>query len=287
MRISIVLFIFTSLFLFSCQKEVDFAVSSGNNGGGNGGNTPGTLLVKTVETSASDSIVTLFSYDANKRLINEKATGINQGSAVDQEFRVYRNASGIVTYFSIIDVDLIASGIDSLTTFVHYNTSSSRYTSSVLLVNTSSLSLADSNVYSFDASGRINNVDNYEGVTGLNTYFLSGTEKYAYSTGGNISQFDIIDIDQSGTVTPVGTTTYNYDNKPSPMHLDNEAIVLGLNQWISPNNIVSGALTNASDPAGNQTLTVNYTYNSDNKPTTSLRTILPDNTSISTAYYYQ
>src|SRR5882672_12450812 len=131
MRISIILLACISLFLFSCQKEAEFA---NRDNGGNGGNNSGGLLVKMVQKAGSDSIVTTYGYDANKKIINLKRIGIDQGSPVNAEYRFYRN-SGILIQYSIIDADLVAAGIDSLVTIVHYNSSASRYTSYVLNIN--------------------------------------------------------------------------------------------------------------------------------------------------------
>ena len=69
MKIFLVILSTGSLFLFSCQKERDFA---NRNNGGNGGNSAGGLLVIMVQKTGSDSIVTTYGYDANKKIINLK-----------------------------------------------------------------------------------------------------------------------------------------------------------------------------------------------------------------------
>src|SRR6266516_1664263 len=102
MKISITLSILTSIFLFSCQKEADL---SRTNGSGNGGvvTGTGTRLVKMVQKIGSDSLVTIYSYNGNNKLINLKKTGIDdQGDFVDREYHYHRNASGIITDYSVI-----------------------------------------------------------------------------------------------------------------------------------------------------------------------------------------
>ena len=283
MRILIILFAFASLFLFSCQKEVDFAARNTNGGG----TTSGSMLVKTVAKSGTDSLVTLYTYNGNKKLINEKVTGTDQGNDINKEYRYYRNGAGIITHYVIISPDLISVGIDSITTVVHYNSSTSRYTSYVIRISITGFSFLDSSNFVYDASGKITREELYESPSGAgNDYYLSGKANYTYAANGNIAQLDIYDIDQAGTLSFVGTSKYSYDTKTSPIHLDNEAFAIGHTQWVSANNIISGQLID-SDPTNNQTLVTSYVYNSDNKPSTSISTISPDNVVINTAYYYQ
>ena len=79
------------MFLVSCQKEIDWATG---NGTGGGSSTTGDLLVKTESKSGSETVTTLYTYNTNKKLINEKITGLSQGINVGNEFRYYRNAVG-------------------------------------------------------------------------------------------------------------------------------------------------------------------------------------------------
>ena len=72
-----------------------------------------------------------------------------------KEFKYYRNASGIVTHYSATSPDLVATGVDSLLTIVHYNTATSRYTSYVLNINIQGFILLDSSVFVYDGSGNI------------------------------------------------------------------------------------------------------------------------------------
>lgn len=62
---------------------------------------------------------------------------------------------------------------------------------------------------------------------------------------------------------------------------------MGHPEWTSVNNIASEQLTDSGGAADNQSVTITYTYNSDNKPGTSLTNVVPDNTTINTSFYYQ
>lgn len=285
MRIFAATIVCISLFFISCQKEADYA--NGNNGSNGRVGSSSTLLVKTVKKSGSDSFVTTYGYNANKKLIIVKELGPDgQGNFINAEYHYHRNASGIVTDYSIIDADLVANGIDSIVTIVHY--SSSRYTSYVLSINVSGFVLLDSSVFVYDASGKIVGENLYESPSGAgNDYYLSGKIVYTYSSG-NISRLDIHDLDASGAETFTASTfNINYDAKVNPIILGNEGFALGHPEWACQNNIISEQLSDSNGPADDQTVTSVYTYNSENKPGTNTTTVVPDNTVTNVTYYYQ
>src|SRR5258705_997624 len=112
--------ILTILFLFSCQKEVDFSNGNGGNGGGGGG-TSGTRLVKTVTKSGSDSAVSEYGYNSSDKIISFKVSGAVSGQSFDTRITYIRNSSGIIQKQILKDIDLIANGIDSIVTIVNYD----------------------------------------------------------------------------------------------------------------------------------------------------------------------
>src|SRR6185295_2855120 len=113
--------VLVSIILFSCQKEVSFGNGSGSGGGTGGGGSTGNTLVKTVAKTGTDSVVTTYSYNASKKLINQTIVGMQQGTDLGNEYRYYRNASGIITSYTQINPNLVVVGIDSVTTIVHYD----------------------------------------------------------------------------------------------------------------------------------------------------------------------
>jgi len=285
MRIVSTLLALVSLFLFSCQKEVDYVNSTTR---GTANTSSDGLLVKTVLKNGSDSIVTAYGYNANKKLINLKKVGTDdQGDPVNTEYHIHRNSSGIIVDYSAIDPALVAAGVDSIPTVVHY--SSSRYTSYVINVNVPGFVLLDSSALVYDGSGRVVGENVYESPSGSgNDYYLSGKLTYSYSNGGNVSGFVIHDYDQSGVEVFTATVSnINYDSKTNPIYLQNEGFALGHYDWASPNNMVSAQSGDSNGPADDQTITYTYTYNSNNKPATSTVTIMPDNQVANTTYYYQ
>ncbi|TMI77855.1 MAG: hypothetical protein E6H10_18190 [Bacteroidetes bacterium] len=285
MRIVSTLLAFATFFLVSCQKERDFTNTAS---GGTGNTGSDGLLVKTVVRDGSDSMVTTYGYDSNKRLSSLNKKGIDdQGNTVNAEYHFHRNASGIITDYSATDPTLIAAGIDSIKTIVHY--SSSRYTSYVLSINVPGFVVLDSSVFVYDGTGRIVGENFYQSPSGIgNDYYLSGKINYSYLSSGNLSGFVIHDYDQSGTeVFTAYASNMTYDAKINPIHLGNEAFALGHPEWVSSNNILSEQNSDSGGPADDQSVTYAYTYNANNKPATGTITIMPDNTVGNTTYYYQ
>jgi len=289
MRFFAILLALTSVILFSCQKELDSG-NGGNGGGGGigGGGGSSELLIRTVAKTGSDSVVTLYSYNANKRISNIKMNGIDEtGSPVNREYRYYRTGTGILTQYSIIDADLVAVGIDSIVTIVHYNSTSSKYSSYVLRASAFGFTLLDSSVFVYDAAGKIIREDVYESPTGSGTdYYLSGKANYTY-IGNNISQLDLHDFDVSGAETFWATNKFTYDTKLSPLHFDNESFAMGHAEWFSVNNIIGEQLSDSNGPVDDQTVTTVYTYNPSTKPKSSVITITPPTSTSNMSYYYQ
>ena len=98
---------------------------------------------------------------------------------------------------------------------------------------------------------------------------------------------DIHDFDQSGVETFTVTEKFQFDSKRNPLQFGNEGFAMGHPEWASANNITSGQLGDSNGPVDDQTLTVTYTYNNDDKPGTSTTTILPDNVTGNKTFYYQ
>ena len=87
----LLLLIITILFLVSCQKEINWSTN-----GGSGTISPGNLLVKSVAKNGPESVVTDYTYNTNKKIVNEKITGISQGINAGNEVRYYRDRKSVV-----------------------------------------------------------------------------------------------------------------------------------------------------------------------------------------------
>jgi len=284
MRIVTVLTLCVCLYLVSCQKERDFA---NQNAAGNTSSDAGGLLVKMVQKTGTDSLITTYGYDANKRLITLTRVGIDdQGNPLNTQFHFHRNAAGIITDYSSTSPDLVATGVDSITTIVHY--ASSRYRSYVLNINIQSFAFSDSSVFVYNGGGKIIGENSYLVPTGGTGYYLGAKFDYSYDASGNFNSLIFHQLDQSGQeVFTASTFNIKYDSKVNPIHTDNEAFVMGHPEWTSFNNIVSQQGSDSNGSVDDQTITQSYTYNVASKPATNVITVMPDNTVTSTTYYYQ
>ena len=176
--------------------------------------------------------------------------------------------------------------MDSITTIVHY--ASSRYTSYVLDISIPGFSLSDSSVFVYNGGGKIIGENSYLIPTGGTGYYLGAKFDYSYDASGNFNSLIFHQLDQSRQeVFTASTFNIKYDSKVNPMHMDNEAFVMGHPEWTSFNNIVSQQGSDSNGPVDDQTITQSYSYNSANKPITNVITVMPDNTVTSITYYYQ
>jgi hypothetical protein len=300
-KLFLALFISVSIFLFSCQKEISFGNGSGTGGGGGGtgggsgsGGTTGTTLVKTVSKNGTDSVVTLYKYDANKKLINQTMTGMSQGIDQGNEYRYYRNAAGIITHYVQINPNFVMTGLDSVTTIVHYDAAASRYTSTVGEISLFGFTVTDSTVLVYDAAGKVIRTDVYQSIPFLGGYDLSLKTKYTYAANGNVAQLDMSSHDPvANTDNLIETIKYTYDAKTSALNVpvifvsNSEAFAIGHGDWVSGNNATKVDIINVTDPTQNITVATTYTYNSTNRPATGVNTRTPGAIVDNIIYYYQ
>lgn len=246
-----------SAILLSCQKEIDWGTTASDQ-----------LLVKVIAKSGvSDSVVTIYSYNAQRKLIREQAVTVAAGlPPVQTELTINRDASGVITSSVQKSPDLAAAGIDSLVT--RYNYSNSKYTAGIFSLTAMGFSFTDSAVYTYDANNRIISDQHF-----LKTALFPLTipilkNDYSYSADGK----NVIQQDQSapaapgGPLAPVSAQTYTHDAKINPLVLLQEAIILNRTNWFNASNVLISRLTNTLDPTQNQTIDNTYRYNTANKP---------------------
>jgi len=290
MRNSFFLFTLLSVILISCQKEPDLLTGgSGGSGGGGGGNTGGTRLVRTVSKTGPDSVVTVYTYNSNGKVVNVKTTGMSGGIDQANEFRYYRNSSGIITRKVQINPNLASAGVDSVITTVLYNSSLSRYTGDVSSLSAFGFTVSDSTVHVYDGSGKVIRTDEYQAIPSLGQpYELSLKSIYTYDAAGNVKQMDIYYHDATtNTDDLVATLKYTFDNKTAAISYGADAIGIGQVDLISVNNPLKAEFVDVTDPTNNQTFVFTYTYNSNNRPSTGTSTLTPGNTVSNLSYYYQ
>jgi hypothetical protein len=273
------------LFFVSCQKEIDW-------GFGGNGKPVSQLLVKIKSQTGTDTTQVDYTYDAGKKLIREKTTGMSAGTNLDNDLVINRNTSGIITTTVQKAAVLVVAGVDSIVTTFNYSAVTSKYTSSVFLLNVPGLLVTDSAVYSYDAAGRISGDAHYLQVNGLPIPVppvLGLKNYYIYSASG--SNMDSVKQDASttpgGPLSPVSSQAYNFDTKTNPLIILNEAVLLGRTGLYNANNTTRSSVANILAPANDFTMDYTYKYNTANKPDSSYGTRTPGGAVTATKYYYQ
>lgn len=271
--------ILLSLVYMSCQKEIDWGL------GGTGSNN---LLSRINSKTGTDSSEVSYFYNTQNRLIREKTTGVSGGLTLDNELIINRNAAGVILTTVQKAASLVIAGIDSVVTRYNYNTSTSRYTSSVFSLTAFGFSVTDSAVYSYDASGKIVSDVHYL-ATGFLPPIQSLKNDYTYSADGvNISRQDqMAATTPGGPMLPVSSQTYTYDNKSNPLILSHEAVLLSKTGLFNANNSLKTVFTNTADPTANFNLDIIYRYNTEGKPDSAFSIRTPPGELTVSAYHYQ
>jgi YD repeat-containing protein len=232
------------LVLSSCQKEIDWGLGGNNT----------ELLVKTVSKTGNDSTVTNYTYDGSQRLIREKISGIAQGIDLDNDLKIYRATDGVITRTVQASALLAGTGVDSIVTRFNYNAGTKRYTSSLVTLTVLGVSVTDSTVFRYDATGHLNADEHYQSFMGL-PYVLSLKQEYTYAPSGNSvltvkqSLFNLV----SGNFTPVSELNATYDTKVNPLRLSTnyEGVILSRPNLFSPYNASRLEFTDASNAGNN------------------------------------
>ena len=281
---TIVVVFITVLFLISCKKERSF--DPNNQGGGSG--TTSTLLTKKVtKFGANDSLRVFYTYDNQKRFLSYRTEEYSSGSVIKGEVKFTRNAQGIIQKMIIKSDDLAGVGIDSVFYVVNYSAASSRYTSSVLKFDNAGTIFKDSTVYTYNASGKI--IQSEEFVDdGTGTYVKYSKIEYTYNASGNVIKMkSYVFDDAAGNYLPSDQDEYEYDAKINPLILGNEAFILGDVSMASPNNQIKDTYTDFEDASYNDVITTVITYNTANKPLSDVLTIQSEGIPYPTTYTYQ
>jgi hypothetical protein len=187
---------------------------------------------------------------------------------------------------------LLAAGIDSVVTLYNYSTATSKYTSSVFQLSIPGLTVLDSAVYTYDASGKISKDEHYLQITGLpfplpatlaarNTYTYSADGKNLVGIGTDAA------IPPATTLSPATAQTYTVDVKVNPLIILNEAVLLNRAGLFNANNSTKAIVSNTIDPTQDFTMDYTYKYNSANKPDSAYGTRTPGGAVTATKYYYQ
>ena len=283
MRKNLILFAALAVTLTSCQKEVDFNLGGGSGGGGS---TSGNRLVKSVSKTATDSVITIYTYNSAGKIINVKSTGMDGGQDAGNEYRYYRNGSGIITRTVQINPNLVVAGIDSVITTVHYT--GSRYTSDVSSLSLFGITINDSTVHVYDASGKVIRDEEYQEFVGVSPYELTLKTVFTYDAAGNVKQMDFFSHDAATNSDDlIATMKYTFDSKAAAVNYGQDAIGMGQADLVSVNNPTKAEFIDVSDPVNNFTFDFAFNYNSSNKPVTGTQTQTPGGNVKNLSFFYQ
>lgn len=256
----LLLFLSSVFFITACQKEIDW---------GTGGGTANQLLVKVIAKSGTtDSTITTYTYNAQRKLVRELVVTVTAGNSVQTEFILNRNAGGVITSSVLKSPELALTGIDSILT--RYNYANNRYASGVLSLNVQGLSFTDSTIYTYDANGRIITDQHLlkSSLLPLPIPIPILKNVYTYSADGKnlTKQEQSAPSTPGGPLSPVSNQTYTFDSKVNPLILLDEAIILNRADWFNANNVLINQFASTADPTQNFTIDNTYRYNSSNKP---------------------
>jgi len=255
-KINLLILAFSGILLVSCQKEIDWATSSGGGGG-----TDGDLLVSALQVTVStnDTNRLAFEWDGSKRLTQYKSFGKVSGVATDILHKITRLGDGKIA--RIVSKTSLSALIDSTVYTPFYNGAQLRYvidTQYTVIGN-----ILDSIVYTYTA-GKVSAKETYSDFFG--GMDISGKETYEYDASGNVTVIKTYSPDGLGGVDLAGTTTNTYDGHKAMVTLGEESyIVLGAAN-VSPRNSVK-QVTNAVSSGTTYTSVIsNFVFNSFDRP---------------------
>lgn len=270
----------TSLFLFSCQKDKSLEL--------NGTPPPavGSLLTKTVAKIGQDSSSVLYQYDPQKRLIASVTTGSFLGSSFESRKVVTRNAAGIIQNMKVITDG--GTDMDTVVYQVNYDIAKARYTSLVNKQMINGIEFLDSTAFVYDAGGKLIKEEFFIDNGTYGGYADFSKIEYAYDANGNVIKATGYDYDDQAGVHNISyEDVYEYDVKVNPIKLGTEAILLSDVSLTGKNNMIKLTSKDHNNASNNDVTTVEYVYNTDNRPKTAKITSQSLGVQVPVTYTYE
>lgn len=272
-----------SVFLFSCQKELNFPTGPGGTPGATG-----TLLIRAVQKAGSDSAVAVFTYDANKRLIEESVSGLLSGVDLTSDLQIKRNSSGIITQIIIKSPALSQAGLDSIVRTVYYDVNNKRYSGSTVPLDLGVGYEAVDSIAFVYSGNKVTEEDEYGVIHSPHFEELAAKVTYEYNgASNNITAQHQFYTDSSLNLIASTDYSYTYDNKTNALKLSGEAFVLGQALFFNANNQISILQKDLTGVSPAITTNNTYQYNSLNLPVSLISVSTPGNDTETTNYYYK
>ncbi|MER3472278.1 MAG: hypothetical protein C4330_13425 [Chitinophagaceae bacterium] len=270
------------MLLFSCQKEINLDTgtpSGGGNGSGGsgGGSSSGALLIKSVGKTATDSSLTVYTYDSQNRMSTMTVDDNSMGSPVCTWKKFEYDNIGRVS--KITQASVIQSMPDTAINIIHYPSATAMEMDYAVNTNTMNMmgltmTTMDSSVFSY-ISGKLTSVSVYMNNSIMGTgYYLSSKNDFVYDGTGKVTTLKLY-----GTTTPgspllsMGDEQFTYGTAFNPTWLPGN---VAQKYWIGGMpNATNEAVTrmqvvNSPSATNGMTLTSTYTLGSNNLPATGV-----------------
>lgn len=255
------------LVLAACQRDNSFLGRVTDSG----------LLVKQVDKVGNDSTVTVFIYNPDNQLIEERSvSNVTNGSGVVETksffARYIRNEAGNIT--EIISNGFLGDLSTSIDTTFHV-----QYTTQ------GQVRMIDSTIeYIYNIAGQVIKT-NYFNHAGDPEPAVFGT--WAYSPSGNLTQVYFFKRENNGSYGFNIGYNFQYDTKVNPLY-DDDKVLLPF-KWglaVSPNNVIQQT-TIYPGPASSDQNTISYEYKSTGVPATAVFNSTAVQGTKYITYYYQ
>jgi hypothetical protein len=276
MRNTIILLVKLLIALTSCQKEPDFVepptIKTADSS---------RLLTRLVQDAVTDSFVYHFSYNSAGRLVQYSVTT----SDIMETEKIIRDGKGLIKQVVTVVKGLASLQVDSFVTDYFYDLGTLQYTYGRRDLGMRNFNYIDSVAFSYNATGNISSFTYYR-RTSSSAYTPANRSENTY-VNGNLSTQKAYSYDPTnGGLRLSGTMSYMHDTKVNPLILKEEAVLLRLQGFEGPNNVISESYTDATNAASNYTQTGTYIYNLNNMPVSGSYTGLPAQPAYTHRYYY-
>jgi hypothetical protein len=273
-----------TLTLFSCQKEVDDIFSNNGNTGGNG-NTSG-LLIKTVAVTASDSLVTLYAYDNQKRLETITMDGTSNGMQMHTYKKYIRDTSSRI-YKILQAIDQNGVPTDTTIEIVHYPNQGMEFDYTINTISMLGLTVIDSSIYLYSAGKMASMISELSSPL-LGSSFMATKTEFTYDASGNVTNLKMYSDFVTGVLSPIMSQVYIYGSAVNATWISTNGaqnFLLYGTPGTSNQAFVKAQIDDLITPSNSFVMTATYTLGSDNKPKSASITSTSGQVTKYTFYY--
>jgi hypothetical protein len=277
MRNLLLLLVFSSLFLISCQKEDTYPPLDS-----------GTLLIKSVSVANGETTTTTYAYTTDGKVDVINMTGTSGGISVGNYRKFYRDAAGRIIRIAEKVPPQSGIEVDTIFTYVHYpNATTFNYDYTVQNINVDVYEINDSTLFTYNSNNQVTQGYTYQTSTIFGPFQEIKT-LYTYDAAGNVIKIEGYN-DASGTMELSVTFNIEYDNKTNPLAFDQQAGLLSGGGFTSSVNNPTVVKFKAVENPETQTITNTYTFGANGLPETLVSADDVDGTvtNTTTTFYYQ